>query len=50
LKIIASPNFNEEAQSTALLHFGDMSMRNYQALNDDIEIAINTFDRLKIRI
>ena len=50
VKIIASPNFGEETQSTALLHLGDMAMRNYEALNDDIELAISTFDRLKSRI
>jgi len=33
-----------------LLHLGDMAMRNYDALNDDIEIAIRTFDKLKTRI
>jgi hypothetical protein len=25
-------------------------MRNYEAVNDDIDIAINTFERLKQRI
>lgn len=27
-----------------------MAMRNYSALNDDIDIAISTFDKLKMRI
>lgn len=27
-----------------------MAMRNYSALNDDIEIAISTFEKLKLRI
>jgi hypothetical protein len=29
---------------------GDMAMRNYSAVNDDIDIAISTFEKLKERI
>jgi hypothetical protein len=34
----------------ALLLLGDMALRNYEAINDDIDLAINTFQRLKARI
>lgn len=42
--------FTEEGQSTALFLLGDLAMRNYQALNNDVDIAIGTFERLKSRI
>jgi hypothetical protein len=53
MKILSSEGnaaFSEESQSTALHHLADMAMRNYEAINDDIDIAISTFDRLKHRI
>lgn len=50
LKILSEGNFCEESQSSALHMLGDMAMQNYAAVNDDIDLAINTFDRLKARI
>ena len=36
--------FSEESQSMALLLLGDMALKNYhEAINDDIDIAIDTF-------
>ncbi len=50
LKLLKDQRFSEESQSFALLLLGDIAMRNYEAVNDDIDIAINTFERLKLRI
>ncbi len=50
LKILHEGNFSEESRSTALLLLGDMAMRNYEAVNDDIDLAISTFDKLKARV
>jgi hypothetical protein len=50
-KILQSEQtFDEIQRSRALAALGNMAMRNYYALNDDISIAIATFDKLKLRI
>ena len=42
--------YSQDSQSMAIKLLADLSIKNYQALNDDIEIAIETFQKLRYRI
>jgi hypothetical protein len=42
--------FIEESRSTALLLMGEMAIKNYKVVEDDINIAINTFNHLRTRV
>jgi len=42
--------YTPDSQSMAIKLLADLSIKNYQALNDDIELAIETFQKLRQRI
>eukprot|EP00347_Sterkiella_histriomuscorum_P023653 403333856 len=49
-KVLNDPNFTDDSRSMSIKLICDMGVKNYSAINDDIEIAINTFQKLKARI
>lgn len=49
-KVINDPNFSDDSRSMGVKLISDMGTKNYSAIQDDIEIAINTFQRLRERI
>ncbi|CDW80673.1 proteasome-associated protein ecm29 homolog [Stylonychia lemnae] len=50
LKILNDGSFTEDTQSMSIQVMADMGVKNYAAINDDIDVAIDTFQRLRGRI
>lgn len=49
-KILNDPNFSEDSQSMSLQLLANLGIKTYDAINDDIEVSILLFERLKERI